>query len=57
MKGILKVVTDGDVFRIKRVYFGDESFIGLPAPLEFRTKDEAERYIHKHLSMNGWKDA
>lgn len=55
--GIYKVVTDGNVFRILHIYFGDESFVGMPEPLEFKSKVEAEEYIHKYLSLSKWTDA
>jgi hypothetical protein len=57
-EGCFKVITDGEVFRIQQTKFGGyKSFWGSPTILEFSTKEEAERYIHKNLSLNGWKDA
>lgn len=46
---IYKVVTDGKVFRIKNVLFGDENFVGIPEPLNFTSKEQAEEYIHNFL--------
>lgn len=61
MIGFFKIVTDGKVFRIKKIVRGgDDVFItsvGTCKALEFMTKDDAEKYVHEHLSMDGWKDA
>lgn len=55
--GIYKTVTDGKVFRILHILFGNENFVGLPTPLEFESKAAAETYIHKYLSLAKWEDA
>lgn len=54
--GIYKVVTDGKVFRIKHVLFGDENFVGIPEPLNFTSKESAEAYIHNYLTMSEWRE-
>lgn len=61
MADYFKVVTDGSIFRItKRSFGGDDKFVSdlsTGKPLEFNTKDSAEKYIHASLSMTGWRDA
>jgi hypothetical protein len=52
------VVTDGNVFRVTEESRGcNPRFVGIPDPLEFTSKEQAERYIHNSLSMSGWKPA
>ena len=61
MADYFQVVTDGDVFRItKRPFGGDDKFVlnlSTGKPLEFSSKDSALSYIHRNLSMNGWRTA
>ena len=55
---IFEVVTDGKVFRITERGRGEDArFVGIPGPLEFSSKEAAQEYIHKHLSMGGWRKA
>jgi hypothetical protein len=58
MDGYYEIVTDGKVFRIVHCRFGGERrFVGIPDPLTFRIKEDAEAYKHDRLSMTGWHSA
>ena len=62
-----QVVTDGKTFRITSrtvddgtySYRDETIFIldHLKKPMEFYSKEAAQRYIHDNLSMNGWEKA
>lgn len=56
-RAIYKIVTDGKVFRITKTRFGETDFVcDLNGELEFPTKAAAEKYIHQHLSFDGWQE-
>lgn len=62
MRSCYKVITDGKVFRI--LEYGRNVSSDRPVssfdngkPLEFDTKEAAQEYIHRYLSLSGWRDA
>ena len=61
MSKYYQVVTDGKTFRVTaRSYGGDDVFAAdynTGKARGFQSKEEAERYIHEVLSMDGWKKA